>query len=1027
MASPSTLFWRLIPDVRPGERSRFLFFFALYGVVSMALTLGLAGSEALFLARVGIAALPAAFVLASLVTVVGSLVVAVLVGRWRNDLFFVRVLLLGAAVLATASVAALLGVAGVLTALFCLFFLLKAVYENHYWTFTSDYFDTITSKRLFSGFLAGGSLGGFAGGALAVVLIRFTSAEVLIAAWAGLLLVAAGMLRLARRPLRRWGPLELEEKDETSAEAVRGAVRYISRGRLAKGFVVSTGAMVLALFVSQYLYSDLLVREFPDAERLAVFLGAYLAITNLIEVAIELRLTPWLIQRLGVPSANLIHPMLTLLVFGGLAADYSLIPAIAARANRELLEQSLGQSIRTLSYNTIPLRFRGRLRLLLEGAVVYLGMALAGSALLLLGGRLEPIWLCALGGGVACVYLGANLFVRREYLRTIVDQLRVGRLDLDEIGEEIGSFEISRLAELWETLLQGDSEYASQSVLSLALVLTERGSVEPVVRAAKHSNPRVRRACVEALAASRNGVEHVLLAALEDEAPAVRLAAVRGAALRGDDAELRAALLDRLRDPDPAVRAEAAAGAGEAGLATLRGMLGSDRTDEVLPALERLPAELLDQALEHAGSDDPALRAVALTSLSRVTRPVPLDPASLTGDLEHPDVRVRRAALEALATHPYPVAMGGLARALHDPARAVRVRAASALGEIGDDGISATEPFLDSDDARAVEGALQAIAAVGTPRSRAVLGAELRRRVHDSWRSLLALRVLPKDGSSATRFLAAAYRDAAERNRQLAFRVLELLEDARVMRTVDKVLRLAHTRARSDALEVLSNLGDRDSSRLLVMMLEEGPIEEKLGALAGEFAIPRDEQDVVTEARQARDPWLRLAVQTAHTEEQERQMERLLVLRQVSLFSGLSLDELEAVSQLMTEERYLQDEIICNEGDLGGELYVLVEGEARFYRNYGSPQALLLNTQGPPTFFGDMAVLADAPRSATIVASKDSTLLKLGGESLKELILQVPDLSFQLFRVLSDRVRRAEERLQHLVDAGQIQPPDDDS
>ena len=154
-------------------------------------------------------------------------------------------------------------------------------------------------------------------------------------------------------------------------------------------------------------------------------------------------------------------------------------------------------------------------------------------------------------------------------------------------------------------------------------------------------------------------------------------------------------------------------------------------------------------------------------------------------------------------------------------------------------------------------------------------------------------------------------------------------------------------------------------------------------------------------------------------------MERLLVLRQVQLFSGLSLDQLEAVNQLMTEEHYLRDEIICREGDLGSDLYVLVEGEARFYKNYGSPQPLLLNTQGPPNYIGEMAVLTDAPRSATVVASQDSTLLKLGGESLKELILEVPELSFQLCRELSDRVRRSEARLQQLIDAGQIESPEE--
>jgi CRP-like cAMP-binding protein len=57
-----------------------------------------------------------------------------------------------------------------------------------------------------------------------------------------------------------------------------------------------------------------------------------------------------------------------------------------------------------------------------------------------------------------------------------------------------------------------------------------------------------------------------------------------------------------------------------------------------------------------------------------------------------------------------------------------------------------------------------------------------------------------------------------------------------------------------------------------------------------------------------------------------------------------------------------------------------------------------------------MAILDDQPRSATIVAREPSRLLALAGTSLKELILQMPDISFEILRVLSARVRSAEQR-----------------
>ena len=85
------------------------------------------------------------------------------------------------------------------------------------------------------------------GGALAVLISQFAGPSGLIAAWAGLLALAGLLLRVTRRSLRSWGPLEFEEADETSIGAMREAVGFIRRSALGRWLVVSTVGMVLAL------------------------------------------------------------------------------------------------------------------------------------------------------------------------------------------------------------------------------------------------------------------------------------------------------------------------------------------------------------------------------------------------------------------------------------------------------------------------------------------------------------------------------------------------------------------------------------------------------------------------------------------------------------------------------------------------------------------------------------------------------------------------------------------------------------
>ena len=140
-------------------------------------------------------------------------------------------------------------------------------------------------------------------------------------------------------------------------------------------------------------------------------------------------------------------------------------------------------------------------------------------------------------------------------------------------------------------------------------------------------------------------------------------------------------------------------------------------------------------------------------------------------------------------------------------------------------------------------------------------------------------------------------------------------------------------------------------------------------------------------------------------------MERLLALKQVPLFATLSLDQLEAVHQITREATYLRGEVIMREGDPGGELYLLLEGTRAVWKNHGTPRATLLSTIAAVSYFGEMAILDDEPRSATVVAVERARLLSLDGRSLKELSTRCRRSRSRSSAVLTSRVRAAEKRL----------------
>ena len=967
-------------DVRPHERPRFRFFLLLSALLGAAQVVGVAASEALFLAEFGVAWLPHTFVAAALFTVVVSYLYATVVGRTRNDRLFEQMLVISAVVLATVAGGIAAGVTLLLPVLICLYWANYAVFLNHYWTFTGDYFDTLASKRLFPLFTVGASLGSIAGGVATALASRIAPPLTLVALWALALLAAAVLLHRQRRDLRRWGPLELEEADDTSVAGIQGALLLIRSTSIGRRLALAAIAMVLSLFVLQYLYSDVFARSFDTAEELAFFFGAYLIVTNVLEVAVEIWITPYLIRRFGVASTNVVHPLLTLASFGLLAVDYRLGAATIARANREMLENAMAGPVRNLVYNAIPTKVRG--------------------------------------ASLALLYFLATLGVRRQYLRTLVAELREGRLDLESLSGDLGNWELSRLAELWRTMLTARDERAAQLASQLAPQLGARGAVAALRTGLDHDDAEVRRACVAALGQVDDPAgEDALLVALDDEAAAVRLAAVHGLPLEPGMRSQERALRRRLRDTDPRVRAAAAVRLGEEGETTLTEMLDADDVVTVRAALRVLPRKALEQALVLIDRDKPEIQATLLDAAARLLAPVPFEPERLAGLAEHASARLRRAAVVALATRDEPEVAAILAERLGDRSRAVRVAAAAALSARGSAGLAAAESRLRSDATRAVEGAILTFAGSTLPEARVRLGSELAHRVQQAWRALLCLHALgPPDDRLEDRFLRIAVSDAVGRNWGLAFFLLENTEEPGVMRSVEKALRFATARSRGNALEVLSNLGDRETARLMVLLAEPGPVADKLGSLGEHFEVPTDVEGARALARESSNRWIRTSfaldrVDGAERDALEDTMEKLLALKQVPLFAHFSLEQLEGITRVTRDLVCHAGQKIVDEGATGGELYVVLTGRVRVFKNHGTPAELDLGTLERGSYFGEMAIFDNQPRSATVVAEDDARLLVLAGDRLKDFVMQTPEMSFQIFEVLTTRIREVEARL----------------
>ena len=153
-------------------------------------------------------------------------------------------------------------------------------------------------------------------------------------------------------------------------------------------------------------------------------------------------------------------------------------------------------------------------------------------------------------------------------------------------------------------------------------------------------------------------------------------------------------------------------------------------------------------------------------------------------------------------------------------------------------------------------------------------------------------------------------------------------------------------------------------------------------------------------------------------------MERLLMLQSVPLFSAMTLEQLEAIHSCLSEQHYTKGEVIFNEGDIGDEMYIVADGQVDILLNLESGEPLHLATVEAGSYFGEMAVLDRDPRSAAAKVTEDARLFVLKGEQLKELIYVMPEIAFTIFRVLSERLRRSDRRLDSLTRKDSVENQD---
>ncbi len=129
-------------------------------------------------------------------------------------------------------------------------------------------------------------------------------------------------------------------------------------------------------------------------------------------------------------------------------------------------------------------------------------------------------------------------------------------------------------------------------------------------------------------------------------------------------------------------------------------------------------------------------------------------------------------------------------------------------------------------------------------------------------------------------------------------------------------------------------------------------------------------------------------------------------LARVPIFEKCTPAEIQSIVSVAQQHAFAADQIIVTQGTPGQAFYLILSGRVLIERD-----GRALGMFGTGDFFGEMSLLDNAPRSATIRAVDDSVCLMLSSWDFKSVLERTPSIAIKLLEVLSRRLRVADERL----------------
>jgi CRP-like cAMP-binding protein len=845
---------------------------------------------------------------------------------------------------------------------------------------------------------------------------------------------------------------------------------YSKRSPFLKFMVVIMAIPNIILPILVYQFNVVVDVTYATEEKTIQFFGLFRGISNAL-IFLFLMVSGRVLSRVGVATGLLFHPVNYLLAFASLFLRFNIFAGVYARFSTEALKTTINNPARAVLYNFFPSHVRGKVQVFLRGTVVK-ASALAGAGLLLLTkGILEPEMLSIVAAPLVLIWIFTNVVIKRRYASMLIQVLMDRQIDWRQL-EDVNLRQLAQDKKTVETLQRGLQDENPEIVTLCAEILAQvapPGWGKWVLEAIQAKPPRIQKRLLDMLSPEDTQELVPPLISMGRDAPAETLIHLVSTLSRLDPKGHVPFSEGLVEHPDSRVQVQALVALYESEEEEAQNLsrqrvekLIREGNHEGLSVASEVMSETGDPAfsenmLNWARSEEPELLARALKGLSKMHLPQALEIAETS--IDNPSPQVRGASVQVMIEFGEEAAP--LARWIHllaDEDPQVRASVSAAIRQRGEGVVKDLIAALASPSRSLRNEVIIILDEFESPPTE--LSQFITTELGKTYRNLSYIWSL-QEAADRSQAVSLLKDHLVERNGEIVetvMRVLAFQEFGDRMEIIRKALQTGDRRDVDNAIEALESSLHVGIRKILIPLLEDSPLEEKLivgrkvfgvdpqatQSPATTLKILLDDGDSITQVltiygvtddferesfpaeivklEGSKDQLVRDAATWARRhreldasgekppEDAMPLLEKVLHIRKIPIFMGLRIRELVAIAAITQERPAAQGEVVVREGDQGDVLYLVLEGELAVIKGMGSDREMTLDHIGAEDFFGEMALFDFQPRAASVVANSLAKLMVIEEKEFSRLMEHHPAIPISICKVLSQRMRTLHER-----------------